>query len=146
MSDTTANINNMSSYWVGQFVGGTGSQIGYLLGATNRFYFPFTTGTTVVAGYGNSATAIVFEGGVSGDRRLYELLAPSPLNSSVAQGWLNGFAQGTRAIATATTTNIQLGTGGTNYFDGYIQEVIGWQTNADRLEKETNINSYWTIY
>jgi hypothetical protein len=146
MTDTTANINNMSSYWVGQFVGVTGSQVGYSLGTTNRFYFPFTTGTTVVAGYGNLATAILFEGGVSGDRRLYELLAPSPLNSSVAQGWTNGGAGGTRAIATATTTNIQIGTALTNYFDGYIQEIIGYQSNSFRVEKENNINGYWTIY
>ena len=147
ISDTTANINNMCSYFVGQLVTTTGSQIGYLLNATNRFYFPYSAGsTTVYAAYGTSTTAITLETVLNTNRKLYELISPSPLNSAVAQGWTNGNAQGTRAIANATTTNIQLGTGGTNYFDGYIQEVIGYQSNANRLEKETNINSYWTIY
>ena len=146
MTDTTANINNMSSFWVGAFSGASGSQIGYLLNASNRFYFPFTTGTTVYAGYGTSATAITLEGGFSLNRRLYELLAPTPGSTTLAQGWTNGAAQGTRAIVNAANTNIQIGTGGTNYFDGHIQEIIGWQSNAGREGKEININTYWTIY
>jgi len=146
ITDTTANINNMSSYWVGAFVGGTGSQVGYLLAVTNRFYFPSTGGAAVYAGYGTSATAITLEAVVSSNRRLYELISPSPSNSSVAQGWSNGVAGGTRAIVNASTTNIQIGTGGTNYFDGHIQEIIGWQSNAGREGKEININTYWTIY
>jgi len=146
MADTTANINNMSSYWVGQFVGTTGSQIGYAVGVSNRFYFPFTGGTLVYAGYGGSATAITLESSLSTSRRLYELLAPTPGSTTLAQGWSNGAAGGTRAIATAATSNIQIGTGGGNYFDGYIQEIIGWQSNAGRLGKEININTYWTIY
>lgn len=144
--DTTANINNMSSFWVGQFVGSTGSQIGYLLGATNRFFFPFTNGATTYAGYGSSATAITLDVGFSTNKRLYELLSPSPLNSAVAQGWTNGVAQGTRAIVNALSSNIQIGTGVTNYFDGYIQEVIGYQSNLFRAEKEANINDFWTIF
>lgn len=146
LADTSANINNMSSFWVGQLSGSTGSQIGYLLGATNRFFFPFTSGSAVYAGYGTSATAITLEGGFSVNRRLYELISPTPGSTTLAQGWTNGTAQGTRAIVNAATTNIQIGTGGTNYFDGYIQEIIGWQSNAGREGKEININTYWTIY
>ena len=145
ITDTTANINNMSSYWVGAFVSSTGTQVGYSLGVTNRFYFPFYNGN-VFAGYGTSAIAITLDGGFTTNRKLYELISPSPLNSAVAQGWTNGNAQGTRAIVNAATANIQIGTVATNYYDGYIQEIIGWQSNTNRLEKETNINSYWTIY
>ena len=146
ITDTTANINNMSSYWVGAFVTTVINQIGYSLATANRFYFPYIPGANTFAAYNTSTTAIQLDTGVSTNRKLYELLAPSPLNSSVAQGWSNGFAQGTRAIATATTTNIQIGTGLTNYFDGYIQEIIGYQSNTNREGKESNINSFWQIF
>ena len=145
LNDNTANINNMSSYFVGAFVGSTNLQIGYNLGITNRFYFP-SFNTNVYAAYGTSATAITLETGFNTNRKLYELISPSPSNSAVAQGWTNSVAQGTRAIVNAATSNIQIGAGATNYFDGHIQEIIGWQTNVNRLEKENNINSYWTVY
>ena len=144
--DTTANINNMSSYFVGQFVSTVNNQVGYGIGASNRFFFPLSSSGITYAGYGASATALVLENTISTSRRLFELISPSPLNSSVAEGWNNGVAQGSRAIINATNTNIQVGTISTNYFDGYIQEVIGYQSNANRVEKETNINNYWTIY
>jgi len=146
IADTTANINNMSSYWVGAFVSTVTNQIGYSLNTANRFYFPYNNGTNTFAAYNTLATAIQLDAGVNTSRRLYELISPSPLNAAVAQGWTNGVAQGTRAIASFATASITLGTGGTLYYDGYIQEVIGWQTNANRLEKENNINSYWTVY
>ena len=145
LADTTANINNMSSYFVGAFVGSTGNQVGYSLGATNRFYFPFYNGF-VYAGYGTNATAILLDASFTTNRKLYELISPSTGSPTLAQGFTNGVAQGTVAIASGANTTIQLGTIGTNYYDGHIQEVIGWQTNADRANKETNINSYWTIY
>ena len=147
IADTTANINNMSSYWVGAFVTLTNNQVGYSLATVNRFYFPYFATTNTLAAYNTSATAIQLDAGVSTNRKLYELIAPSPSNSSVVQAWTNGTAKTTFAIATAfATSNIQLGTAATLYFDGYIQEVIGYQSNANRLEKETNINSYWAIY
>jgi hypothetical protein len=145
LTDTTANINNMSSYFVGAFVGSTNGQAGYNLGTTNRFYFPYFN-TNVYAGYGGSATAITLETGFNSNRKLYELISPSPLNLSVAQGWTNGVAQGTRALVSAATANIILGTVAAFYYDGYIQEVIGWQTNVNRLEKEKSINSYWKVF
>ena len=146
IADATANINNMSSYFVGAFVGSTNGQVGYNLGgASNRFYFPYLN-TNIFAGYGASATAITLETGFNTNRKLYELISPLPGSATLAQGWTNGAAQGTRAIVNASTVNITLGTITTNYYDGYIQEIIGWQSNANRLEKETNINSYWTIY
>ena len=145
--DATANINNMSSYWVGAFFSTTSGQIGYTIGSTTqRFYFPYLLSTNINAGYATSATAVTLETGVNTNRKLYELLAPSPLNSAVAQGWANGVAKNTATLVNAINGNIVLGTLTTNYLDGYIQEVIGWQTNANRLEKEKNINSYWTIY
>ena len=143
--DTTANINDMSSYFVGAFVSNIGTQIAYALATVNRFYLPAYIGN-IFAGYGTSASAIQLDSGFTTNRKLYELISPSTGNASLVEGFTNGASKGTVAIATATTTNIQLGTGGTNYFDGYIQEVIGYQSNANRLEKETNINSYWTIY
>ena len=147
IADTTANINNMSSYWVGAFVTLTNNQVGYSLATVNRFYFPYFATTNTLAAYNTSATAIQLDAGVSTNRKLYELIAPSPSNSSVVQAWTNGTAKTTFAIASSfATANIQLGTAATLYFDGYIQEVIGWQSNSNRLEKETNINSYWTIY
>jgi hypothetical protein len=149
MTDTTANINNMSSYWVGQFVTTTGSQIGYLLGSTTpngRFNFPFNSSNNAYAAYGSTTTQIFFEP-TPLNRRLYELIAPDPSNSAVASGWWNGVKAVTSVtLRSNATTNIQIGTGSTNYFDGFIQEIIGYQSNTNRLEKETNINGYWTIY
>ena len=147
IADTTANINNMSSYWVGAFVTLTNNQVGYSLATGNRFYFPYFATINTFAAYNLSTTAIQLDAGVSTNRKLYELIAPSPSNSSVVQAWTNGTAKTTFAIAPAfATSNIQLGTAATSYFDGYIQEVIGYQTNLNRLEKEANINSYWSIY
>jgi len=146
ITDTTANINNMSSYWVGAFVASTTNQIGYSLATVNRFYFPYYNGTNTVLGYNTASNAILLDSGISTNRKLYELIAPSPSNSSLVQAWTNGVAKTTFAIASFATANIQLGTAGTLYFDGYIQEVIGYQSNANRLEKEANINSYWSIY
>jgi hypothetical protein len=145
--DATANINNMSSYWVGAFFSTTSGQIGYTIGSlTQRFYFPYLLSTNINAGYSNSSNAITLETVVNTNRKLYELLAPSPLNSAVVQGWANGVPKNTFTLVNAITGNIVLGTLTSNYLDGYIQEVIGWQTNANRLEKEKNINSYWAIY
>lgn len=145
LADTTANINNMSSYFVGAFVGSTGTQVGYNLGATNRFFFPFFS-TNIYAAYSSAPTGITLETGFNTNRKLYELIAPSTSNSSVVEGFTNGVQKGTRPIASFVIANIILGTVTTNYYDGYIQEVIGYQSNANRLEKETNINSYWSIY
>lgn len=144
--DSTANINNMSTYFVGAFLTATTTQIGYLLNATNRFYFPIWNGSGIYAGYGSAPNAILLDSAIDTSRKLYELLAPSPLNSSVAQGWTNGVEKGTRALLSSAINTIEIGTGSTNYFDGHIQEIIGYQSNASRLEKETNINNYWTIY
>lgn len=148
LNDTTANTDNMSSYFVGAFVTTVTNNIGYgLSGAgTSRFFFPYSNGTNLSAGYSSSGNAIVLETGLTTNRRLFELLAPSPLNLAVAQGWTNGDAKGTFTLASGTSVTIQLGTAGTLYFDGYIQEVIGWQTNLNRVEKETNINTYWQVY
>jgi hypothetical protein len=144
--DTSANINNMSSFFVGAFVTTVNGQIGYAFGA-NKMYFPFTAGGNTFAGYSTNSNAITLETGVSTNRRLFEVLAPSPLNSAVVQGWVNGVAKGTANLVTSTISNIQLGYGGTtNYYDGYIQEVVGWQTNVNRLQKENYINAYWKIY
>ena len=143
--DTTANINNMSSYFVGAFASNIGTQIAYALATVNRFYLPAYIGN-IFAGYGTSASAIQLDSGFTTNRKLYELISPSTGSASLVEGFTNGASKGTVAIASGATTNIQIGTGGTNYYDGYIQEVIGWQTNADRANKETNINQYWTIY
>jgi len=147
MVDTSANINNMSSYFVGQFVTTVTGQVGYTLGnIPNRFFFPYSNGISFFASYPSSLTAITLETGVTTNRKLYEVLAPSPLNSSVVQGWANGVAKGSTALISASNSNIQIGTSAANYFDGYIQEVIGWQTNANRVEKEININNFWQIF
>jgi len=148
LTDTTANINNMSSYFVGQFVTTAGSQVGYGISgtSTNRFYMPFSNGTNIFAGYGPSAGTITLETGVNTNRRLFELLAPLPGSTTLVQGWANGQAKNTAALSSGASVIIQLGTAGSNHFDGYIQEVIGYQSNTNRLEKETNINAYWQIY
>jgi hypothetical protein len=147
--DTTANISNMSSYWVGQFSGIAGSQIGYLWSdrtPSGRFYFPFNSGGAVSGAYANTTSAFGF-GLLSSNRKLYEILAPDPLNPTLVGAWNNGvkIVAGI-PLGSGQSTDIQIGTGGTNYFDGFIQEIIGYQSNANRLEKETNINNYWTIY
>ena len=143
LTDTTANINNMSSYFVGAYVTATG--IGYSLGTVNRFYLPNTTGGNTYAGYGGVAAAMLLEATTT-NRRLYELIAPTTGSTTLAQGWLNGIPKATIALVNGAIANIVLGAAATTYYDGYIQEVIGWQTNANRVEKEININNYWQIY
>ena len=145
IADTTANINNMSSYFVGAYVTtGTGN-VGYSLGSVNRFYLPSSNGTNVYAGYGTSGIAMLLET-ITTNRRLYELIAPTTGSTTLAQGWLNGIAKASVTLINASNTDITLGVGATFYYDGYIQEVIGWQSNTNRPEKETEINSYWQIY
>lgn len=149
IADTTANINNMSSYYVGAFATTTSGQIGYTISGSSTtaiFYFPFLA-ANISAGYSTVNNAIQLDTGTTTNRRLYELLAPSPLNSAVVQGWTNGISKGTYPIASGASQTIQLGATGTSGFlDGYIQEVIGWQTNINRPEKEININNYWQVY
>lgn len=144
--DTTANINNMSSYFVGQYVTTTGNHIGYALSATNRFYLPTSNGTSIFAGYAGTANAILLQA-VNINRNLYELLSPSPNNSSVVEAFANGVSKGTVAISSGASVAIWLGhANNVNFYDGEIQEVIGWQSNANRANIESNINTYWTIY
>ena len=59
---------------------------------------------------------------------------------------MNGIAKTTEPITSAASAIIQVGVAGTNYFDGFIQEVIGYQSNTYRGEKEMNINVYWQVY
>ena len=147
INDNTANINNMCSYFVGSFENNTTAQIGYGINGTNRFYLPYvpTGGTNIHAGYATTTTTLIFET-FNTNRRLFELLAPSPLNSAVAQAFLNGVAKNTTTLSSAASNIITLGVTGILYFDGYIQEVLGWQSNLNRVEKENNINAYWEIY
>ena len=149
-ADTTANINNMSSYFVGAYVvssalGGVGYNIGNL---TNRFYFPLTTGANVYAGYGSSGTAMILQTGFNLSRHLYELISPQEGSTTLIQGFENGVAKATVGIVSGSTAQIIIGNvfGTTNYYDGFVQEVVGYQSNLNRIEKETNINDYWTIY
>jgi hypothetical protein len=143
LTDTTANINNMSSYFVGAYVTITG--VGYSLSTVNRFYLPNTSAGVSYAGYFGSAVAMLLETTTT-NRRLYQLIAPTTGSTTLAQGFLNGIPKATTALVNGATANITLGSAATSYFDGYIQEVIGWQTNANRVEKEININNFWTIY
>jgi len=144
--DTTANINNISSYFVGAFFSNTTPSIGYGLSTgISRWYFPNGNGTNVFYSYGTTTTTMLSEA-IDTTRRLYHLSAPSPLNSAVAQGWTNGIPKATVLLASGAITSIQLFTQAAAYFDGYIQEVISWQSNTNRAEKETNINNYWQIY
>ena len=144
IADTTSNTNNLSIYFVGAYVTTIAANIGYATGLT-RIYFPYSNGSNLYAGYGNVSTAILLDS-LNTNRKLYEFLAPSPLNSAVAQAWSNGIAKTTTTLVNNVNLSIQIGTGATNYFDGYIQEVIAWQSNANRLEKEININQYWQVY
>jgi len=147
IADTSAFINNMSSYWVGAFVTTVINQIGYSLAIGNRYYFPYIPGANTFAGYDTSATAMQIEVGVTTSRRLYEILAPSPLNILAVQSWNNGVLYTQDLLAPAfAIQNITLGTGGTLYYNGYIQEVIGYQLNTNREGIENNINTYWQIY
>ena len=156
-TDTSANINNMSSYFVGQYATipdtTSASSIGYSLNlgttTTARFYLPsmFSPSSAgIFAGYGSNVVGVLLDTTANIDRKLYELISPTVGSTTLVQGWSNGVAKGTRAIVNAATAAINLGGVGTSIFDGYIQEVIGWQTNADRANKETNINTYWTVY
>jgi len=148
--DTTANINNMSTYFVGAFaVSSALGGVGYSLGdITNRFYFPFTAGSNVYASYGATVPAIILQTGFNLNRHLYELISPTVGSTTLVQGFENTTAKGTFGIINASSSQIMLGNvgGGTNYYDGFIQEVIGYQSNLNRTDKEDNINTYWTIF
>ena len=150
IADTTANINNMSSYFVGAFVVSSAlGGVGYSLGdATNRFYFPFTAGANVYAAYSATTTAIILQTGFNLSRHLYELISPTVGSTTLIQGFADGVAKGTFGIVSASTAQIVIGNagGGANFYDGFVQEVIGYQSNSNRIEKETNINDYWTIF
>ena len=153
IADTTANINNMSSYWVGQYATTITNNIGYSLSGgntTDRFYFPaINSGVSsgIYSAYASTILAVLLDNVINTDRKLFEIISPLPGSTTLIQGWTNGTSKGTRAISSGATATITLGATNTaNSFDGYIQEVIGYQSNANRLEKETNINSYWTIY
>jgi hypothetical protein len=144
--DTTANINNMSSYFVGQYATTAGAQQAYALSVSNRFYLPISNGTSIFAGYAGVANAILLQA-VNINRNLYELLSPSPNNSSLVEAFANGVSKGTVAISSGASNSIWLGhANNLNHYDGEIQEVIGWQSNANRANIESNINTYWTIY
>lgn len=146
IADTTANISNMSSYFVGAHVLTAGTQNAYALSATNRFYIPVSNGVSDYAGYNITPFAIELNN-IGSDRRLFELLAPAPDSLSTVEAWSNGVSGGTFPLSSGTISNIWLGHAtNSNYYDGYIQEVIGWQSNTYRGEKEMNINAYWTIY
>lgn len=150
LADTTANINNMSSYFVGAFVVSSAlGGVGYSLGdATNRFYFPYTAGANVYASYASSTTAMILQTGFNLNRRLYELISPKEGSTTLIEGFANGVAKATVGIVSGSTAQILIGNsgGGSNHYDGFVQEVIGYQSNVNRIEKETNINDYWTIY
>jgi len=150
ITDTTANINNMSSYFVGAYavaslLGGVGYSLGDL---TNRFYLPLNSSSNTYVAYGASTIAIMLKTGYNTNRNLYEVISPTIGSTTLLQAWANGVAKGFAPIINASIAQIVLGNpgGGSNNYDGYIQEVIGWQSNANRLEKEKNINGYWTIY
>ena len=145
IADTTANINNMSSYFVGAFLTTATTQVGYSLSIVNRFYLPSTNGVNTYAGYATNGFSMLLET-VTTNRRLYELISPTNGSTTLAQGWLNGIPKATTSIVSGLIANITLGTAASSYYDGYIQEVIGWQTNVNRLEKEANINAYWQVY
>jgi hypothetical protein len=81
------------------------------------------------------------------NRRLYELISPSPENPLVIVAYSNGGTAGIANIQSGPISNIDIGAAaGLNPYDGFIQEIITYQSNADRLQKENNINSYWQIY
>lgn len=146
IADTTANISNMSSYVVSAFLTTGTTQNVYALSATNRFYLPTIIGGAIYAGYAGDASSILLNT-LTLDRKLYELLAPAPGSVSTIEAWSNGVSKGTAALSSGAISNIWLGHAvSLNHYDGHIQEIIGWQSNTNRLEKETNINSYWTIY
>ena len=147
INDTTANIDNMSSYYVGAFATtSTATQNVYSLGITFRYYLPVNVFGSIFAGYFNDNNAI-FLNSQTTDRKLYELLAPAPSSPSQVVAYSNGVATGAVNLASGATTAISIGAaGGINAYDGFIQEIIGYQSNANREKKENNINTYWTIY
>ena len=148
INDTTANINNLSSYYVGAYAGfSTNVQNVYSLSTTNRWYLPASTTGSIYAGYSNDAFAIILNS-MTANRKLYELLAPAPSSPSLVVAYSNGVAAGVVNLASGAISAISLGAApsGINAYDGFIQEVITYQSNANRLQKEKNINSYWTIY
>ena len=147
INDTTANINNLSSYFVGAYAAlSTNVQNVYSLSTTNRWYLPASTTGTIYAGYSNDAFAIILNS-MTTNRRLYELISPSPENPLVIVAYSNGNTAGIVNIQSGAISTISLGAAaGINAYDGFIQEVITYQSNANRLQKEKNINSYWTIY
>jgi len=147
ISDTTANLNNMSSFFVGAYVTNLGTAYSIGDNVSSRFNFPTSTGGGINLAYGTSATALVLNVATT-SRKLFTVISPSASNSSLVDGFTNSITVGSISILTASSTAISLGnqSGGNNRYDGYIQEIIGYQSNSNRLQKEKNINGYWTIY
>jgi len=147
IADTSADINNLSSYFVGAYAAfSTNTQNVYSLSTTNRWYLPASTSGGVYAGYDNDAFAI-FLNTMNTDRKLYELISPSPSSNSFIIAYSNGVVVGDALIQSGPISSIDIGAaGGLNPYDGFIQEIITYQSNANRLQKERNINSYWQIY
>jgi len=162
VNDTTGSLNNLSTYFVGAFSASTTINTGYSLASVTSskfFTFPFLSGTTTYFGYSTSATAIVDTTIFTTSRKIWSLLSPSPLNGAVAQAWVNGSSKGTNTlISGADTTTVKIGIGGnsgasgTNFFDGFIQEIVCWPTlttiTSDSIRQaiESNINTYWGVY
>jgi hypothetical protein len=147
IADNTANINNLSSYFVGAYAGfSTNVQNVYSLSTTNRWYLPASTSGTIYAGYFNDAFAIILNS-MTTDRKLYELIAPVPISPLFVAAYSNGSGVGQVTLQSGPISNIDIGAAaGLNPYDGFIQEIITYQSNANRLQKERNINSYWHIY
>lgn len=162
VNDATGSLDNLSTYFVGAFSASTTINTGYALASvtgSKNFLFPFLSGTTTYFGYSTSTTAIVDTTGFTTSRKIWSLLSPSPLNGAVAQAWVNGSSKGTNTlISGADTTTVKIGIGGnsastgTNFFDGFIQEIVCWPTlttitsDAIRQAIESNINTYWNVY
>ena len=152
-------IDNLSTFWVGQYTGSTTvtTSIGFSLspaGTSNRWWFPASHATLGFrAGYGSTAYNVPLDTANTG-RRLYEMIAPSTLNPGYVQTWANGATNylNTTLLQSAPASGLNIGGSGGNYFDGYIQEIITWETigaidnDAKRQEIESNINTYWDIY
>jgi hypothetical protein len=147
IADATANIDNLSSYYVGAFATtSTAVQNVYSLSTVNRWYLPSSTSGSIYAGYDIDAFAIILNS-MTTDRKLYELLAPAPINPSFVVAYSNGVAVGSVLTQSGVTANISIGAAnGLNPYDGFIQEIITYQSNTNREGIENNINTYWQIY
>jgi hypothetical protein len=116
----------------------------FSLNVLPRWYTPAVVSGNTYYGYGATATAILSEA-TDNNQRLYFMNG----NATTISAFTNNITKSTVVSATGNSSNILIGSAvSTNYFNGMMQEAIGWSSeqSANRTGIQNNINSFYSIY